>query len=129
MSSVASQAHGKFKVFIGSVGSQLALTELVREVEAFVRNHPCAPKSIAVEYLESSKKLMLSLGYRDDEPPYAITLSTIPIGRIGDLEAEDVARLEARFAEVAGAIRNVIASEIFVNGTECTMVLMSPGAG
>lgn len=129
MSYVASQAHAKFKVFVGSLGSQLALTELLREVESFVRANPCAPKSLAVEYLESAKKLVLSLGYRDDEPPYAITLQTIPIGRIGDLGPDDVARLEKRLAEGAAAIRNVIGHEIFVSDAECTMVLMSPSAG
>jgi len=119
----------KFKLFIGEIGSHVALGTLVREVENFVRENPCAPKSFSVEYLEGSKRLLFSLGYRDDEPPYGISLSTIPLGRIGELSNEDIARLESRQAEAAAAVKNVISHELFVSGGDCTMVLMAPSAG
>jgi hypothetical protein len=130
MANVAQQVHGKFKLFTGDLTSRVSLDALIREVETFVRENQCAPKSIGVEYLEGPKRLLLSLGYRDDEPAYGITLSTVPLGRIGELAPPDVARLEKRLAEAAAAIKNVICHELFVTGDgECTMVFMAHGAG
>lgn len=123
-----SNLPSKFKLFIGDVGSRTELGFLIREVEDFVRKNPCAPKSFGVEYLEGAKRLLFSLGYRDDEPPYGITVSTIPLGRIGDLETDDVTRLETRLAEGLTAIKNAIGHELFVSHGECTMVLMAPSA-
>ena len=45
-----------------------------------------AAKSIGVEYLEGSRQLLLTVGYRKDEPGYPISLRSVPLGRINELD-------------------------------------------
>ena len=83
MENVAAQVHGKFKVFSAPLGEDGMLGSLSGEVEAWVRSSHIAPKSIGIEYIESSSRIVLSIGYRDDEPAYEVKLKTVDLGRDG----------------------------------------------
>jgi len=69
------QVHSKFKVFISDAESEDAVEQLFRQADVFTKDNSVAPKSIGVEYLEGQKRLILSIGYRDDEPGYPVNLS------------------------------------------------------
>src|SRR5262245_35272295 len=75
--SAKDQVHSKFKLFAGSLGPGGSLGSLGTEVEQFAAKVKAAPKSIGVEYLEHSKKVVVSLGYRDDEAAYPIKLTGV----------------------------------------------------
>jgi hypothetical protein len=78
--SVDAQVHSKFKLFSGTLDKGAISRELATEVEEFARNAKAAPKSIGVEYLEHERRVILSLGYRDDEPAYPIRLESASLG-------------------------------------------------
>ena len=123
MADVAAQVHQKFKVFTGTP-DQGGLGPLGGEVEQFVRDRGIAPKSIGVEFLERAGKLILTLGYRDDEPPYEVRLTARSLGIIDGLE--DTAGLEQRMGAAAGELAGVLCHELFVtNEDEFVMVFMA----
>lgn len=119
------QVHGKFKVFVGDVAADGSIGALAQQVASFVSDARIAPKSIGVECLESSGKLVLSLGYRDDEAAYGIKLESHPIGSLGSLDAGDVSRLESAMTKVTATLGDIICHELFVtkDGT-CRLVVM-----
>lgn len=123
---MSDQVHGKFKLFVGPVGKDGALGTLGDQIVGFVKDARIAPKSIGVEYLESAKKLVLSLGYRDDETPYEIKLHTASLGALGTLESNDVARLEGAMAKATAGSAGILCHELFVTESgDCHMVIMS----
>ncbi len=126
MSSVAGQVHDRFKVFSGSLGADGTLGALAGEVEAWVVRANVAPKSIGVEYLESLGKLILTIGYRDDEPAYRVGVTSVPIGRIAGLDAAELTRLEGAMGEASKKLQHIICHELFVTGTsDVVMVFMT----
>lgn len=125
-SSVNDQVHSKFKLFAGALSPDGSLGLLAKEVETFAAAAKAAPKSIGVEYLEHSNQVVVSLGYRDDEPPYPIKLSTVSLGKIESLSAEALTRLETTMAEAASKTPGVICHELLVTGEdEFIMVFMA----
>lgn len=119
------QIHDKFKVFVGAVTTSGGIDAVAAALESFVRDARIAPKSIGVEYLEGAKKLVVSLGYRDDEAPYAVKLETLPLGKLGALDAADVTRLETEMASATARVQSIICHELFVTETgDCRMVVM-----
>ena len=75
--------------------------------------------------MEPGKRLMFTLGYRDDEEPYPVKLPSIPLGKV-DPEAGDFHSLEASMAKATSQHRNIICHELYVtNGHDFTMVLMT----
>jgi hypothetical protein len=126
MSKVSEQVHGKFKVFTGKLAADRTLGTLGTEVEAWVRTAKVAPKSIGVEYLESSQRLLLSIGYRDDEAPYDVKLTSVEVGRLEELEAPGLAKLEQAMTRASAAVKNIICHELYVTEThELLMVFMA----
>lgn len=117
MSSIAQQVHGKFKVFVGQPDAKGLIDELASKVSAWVRTAKVAPKSIGVEYLESAKQVVLTIGYRDDEPSYDVQLRLVPMGRIETLDDKGVARLERTLTEATAKIPNIICHELYVTET------------
>src|ERR1700750_1320933 len=101
MSDVTTQVHDKFKVFTGTPGNG-DLGPLAGQVEAFVRDQRIAPKSIGVEFIERARKLVLTIGYRDDEQPYEVRLTSRSLGKVDGLE--DLGGLEQRMSAVAGEL-------------------------
>ena len=126
MTAAKDQFHGKFKLFTGTLGADLSLGSVAKEAEEFVRKNPCAPKSIGVEYLEGEKRLVLSLGYRDGETPYAIALHAVSLGVAKALDAAELTRLENAMGAAADKLKNVLCHELFVTEKrEFVMVFMT----
>ncbi len=120
------QVHGKFKLFVGPVAADGSIGTIADDLAAFVKTTGVAAKSIGVEYLESARKLIVSLGYRDDEPSYGVRVSTVSLGKLGALETGDVARLEAAMLKATATQAGIICHELFVTESgDCQMVLMS----
>src|SRR5262245_1404377 len=104
MSHIADQVHGKFKVFTGQLESDGTMGAMSDEVEAWVKAANVSPKSIGVEFLESAGQLILSIGYRDDESPYAVKLQTVRIGKVDSLDPASLAGLEEEMARASGRL-------------------------
>lgn len=123
---ISNQVHGKFKLFTTKLDGDKSITKLADEVERFATQAKAAPKSIGVEYLEHSKTLILTLGYRDDEPAYPVKLKAVSIGTASNLDAAQLEKLEKRMAEEAAKLGNVICHELFITeGDQFMMVFMT----
>ncbi len=121
---IDSQIHGRFKMFAGALEPGHKIDALAQQVAAFGRT--VAAQSIGVEYLESQKRLIVTLGYRDDEAPYPIALHCVSLGKAAALDGADFARLEQRMAEEAARKKRVICHELFITEDhEFLMVLMT----
>src|SRR5450432_4596231 len=108
------QIHDKFKIFTGSLAANNSLGALADEVAAFVKGKKVAAKSIGVEYLEASKKVVLSLGYREGEGSFPIKITTASLGKVGGLESGDTSRLEAAMGAASGKISGIICHELYI---------------
>lgn len=118
------QSHSKFKVFIPeeNIAYDEAMRRLNNMVTSWSREGRVAPKSVGVEYLEGAKRLVLSVGFRDDEPGYPVKLTSVSLGKPNLFPDEIGAAME----KAAKDIPNVICHEFFVTGDgEFVMVLMS----
>ena len=113
MGQIAEQVHNKFKVFAGPLREDNTIGPLAEEVAAFVRETGAAAKSIGVEYLESAGRLIVTLGYRDDEEGYPVRLSSVTLGKIEAL-GDDFADLERRMADASAGFQNIICHELYV---------------
>jgi hypothetical protein len=121
---IDSQIHARFKIFAGALEPGHKIDALARQVAEFGRT--VAAKSIGVEFLESSGKLIITLGYRDDEAPYPIALHCVSLGQAHTLDAASFPELEERMAEEAAKKKRVICHELFVTDEhEFLMVLMT----
>ncbi len=126
MSATAHQTHGRFKAFTGTLQADHHLGPLADEITGWVREAKVAPKSIGVEYLEASKRLVLTVGYRDDEPGYAVTLKSVSLGRITKLEGAELTGLETKMEAAAAGVPGVICHELFITeDDEFLMVFLS----
>ena len=126
MSHVEDQVHHKFKLFSGGLDADGTLGTLEEEVAAWARSAGVAPKSIGVEYIESAQRVILSVGYRDDEPSYPIALTSVPVGPIEGFGAEQLATLEKAMAAAAGNRGHIICHELYVTAkNHLLMVFMS----
>ncbi len=106
------QHHGKFKLFLGQPSATDPLGGLGEQVAAFVKSAGVAAKSIGTEYLESKKSLVVTIGYRDDEPGYAVRLECVKLASTSGLA--DPALLEAQMAEAAEKFPGIICHELFI---------------
>lgn len=126
MAKIADQVHTKFKLFTGPLDKTGTLGVLAGEVATWARTAKVAAKSIGVEYVEKSGMLILSIGYRDDEPAYPIKLAAARVGPIGKLDATDLRKLEQAMAEAATKHENVICHELYVtDANELFVVTMA----
>ena len=125
MSQIANQVHSKFKVFAGKLDADRTLGPLANEVADFARTAGVAAKSIGVEYLESAERLIITLGYRDDEPGYPIKLTCVSLGKINAL-GNDFTALEQRMMEASSRQCNIICHELYITeDQEFLMIFMS----
>jgi hypothetical protein len=126
MSEIASQVHDKFKVFAGTPEQGRSLGSIPDEVAAFAAGSTIAAKSIGVEYLESARRLIVTLGYREGGESYPIRLSSVSLGKTDDIaERSDFAELEAAIGAATASIDNIICHELFVTeDNEIVMVFM-----
>ena len=124
--SIQGQVHSRFKLFSGPLGKGGSLGDLPAQVEEFAKKVNAAPKSIGVEYLEHDGRVVVSLGYRDDEPAYPIKLHSVSLGRCESFEGGELARLEKKMGEAAAKIEGIICHELLVTGErEFVMVFMT----
>ncbi len=125
MSQIANQVHNKFKVFAGKLAADRTLGPLADKVADFARSAGVAAKSIGVEYLESAERLIITLGYRDDEPGYPIKLTCVSLGKVQAL-GNDFAALEQQMMEASSRQGNIICHELYVTeDQEFLMIFMS----
>jgi hypothetical protein len=123
---VKEQIHEKFKAFIPEAGiaHDEAMRRLNGMVATFTKEGKFAPKSVGVEYLEARKQVILTLGYRDDEPGYPVKLTSVSLGNL-DLRPEQI---EEAMSKAAGGVPHVICHEFFVDEKgEFVAVFMSHG--
>ena len=124
---VGHQVHSKFKIFTGALEANGSIAALAKEVEAFAKKAKAAPKSIGIEYVEHTKQVLLSLGYRDDEPGYEVTLHTVSLGKLPH-GAVETSALEEKMGEAADKVEKLICHELLVTDqNEFIMVLMAHG--
>ena len=125
MSDISKQVHARFKVFVGELAPDKTIGRLARDVSAFASAQKIAAKSIGVEYLESLKRLVVTLGYRDDEAYYPIQLHSVPLGKIHVLAANFTA-LEDAMSAASKKHANIICHELYVTEEEdFVLVLMT----
>ena len=128
MSPITEQVHGKFKVFAGELEADKTIGKLAGAVSQFASDNGIAAKSIGVEYLESAKRLIITLGYRDDEEAYPITLHTESLGRM-DALGSDFAALEQAMSAASSKHDKIICHELYVTDEqEFLMIFMTHGA-
>jgi hypothetical protein len=126
MSNIHDQVHDHFKTFAGALDTDGDIGALAEQVPAWVKASGAAPKSIGIEYIESAKKLLLTVGYRTDEPGYAVSLTTVNVGKVETLDAAGLTDLEGRMAKAAAGVKNIICHELFVTGDHSVhMVFMT----
>jgi len=126
MSRIEEQVHSKFKLFAGTLDSDGSIGTLARQVASWVRGAKVAPKSIGIEYLESTRRVLLTIGYRDDEPAYAVELTSVPVARLGALDEADLARVQKELEHTGSKLQRVICHELYVTEAgDLTMVFMT----
>lgn len=108
------QVHNKFKIFTGALAADKTIGPLAEQISAFVAEGKVAAKSIGVEYLESAKKLIITLGYSEGGETYPVKVSTVSLGKIGGLETGDVSRLEAAMTDACAAEGGIICHELYI---------------
>ena len=125
MSDIAKQVHARFKVFVGELAPDKSIGDLAAAVAVFASQRKVAAKSIGVEYLESLKRLVITLGYRDDEPFYPIQLHSVALGKIQVL-AGNFSVLENAMVEAAEKYSSVICHELYATEEQdFVLVLMT----
>ncbi len=123
---VRAQAHTKFKAFIPEAG--LAHDEAVRRLNgmlsSFTSSGKVAVKSVGVAYLPVEKQVVLTVGYRDDEPGYAAKLTSAALGALHTRPEA----IEAALSKASERVENVICHEFFVDDKgEFVAVFLSHG--
>ncbi|MEW6126036.1 MAG: hypothetical protein AB1757_03150 [Acidobacteriota bacterium] len=128
MSQIESQVHNKFKVFSGELQADKTIGSLADAVAQFASDNKIAAKSIGVEYLESAKRLIITLGYRDDEEPYPIQLQSVSLGKV-DASGGDFSALEQAMANASSQLGNIICHELYVTDEQdFLMIFMTHAA-
>ena len=122
MGHIAEQVHGKFKVFAGPLNADDTIGSLADEISGFVRDSKAAAKSIGVEYLESADRLIITLGYRDDEESYPVKISSVSLGKIETLGG-NFDELERKMTEASAKFSNIICHELYVTGDHDFMMI------
>lgn len=126
--SVETQVHENFKLFAGKLSASGDIRELADVVSTWVAQTKVAPKSIGIEFIEHTKTMLLSIGYRksSDEQPYTVELVSTKITRVQEVGAEDLVRIEQGLAAAAAKTKNVICHELYVTDQdELFMVTMA----
>jgi hypothetical protein len=113
MSQIAGQVHGKFKVFAGPLNEDNSIGTLASDISNFVREAGVAAKSIGVEYLESADRLIITLGYRDDEDGYPVKVTSVSLGKI-EMLGDDFSKLEQAMSEASTQHSNIICHELYI---------------
>jgi hypothetical protein len=120
---ITKQVHEKFKIFTGELAADNTIGKMAGEVADFAKRSEVAAKSIGLARLESSNRLMLTLGYRSDEDPYPIRLHGVPLGKI-DAKDHDFGALERAMAKATSHHKNIICHELYLTGPQDLMMVL-----
>jgi hypothetical protein len=101
------QTHTKFKAFVASG------TDVIQRAEAVMNSYGISPKSLGVEFLESSGLLVLTVGYRDDEPSFPFKITQVNLGKLELVDKVIASALEA----AATKIDSIICHEFYVDAS------------
>ena len=115
---MSTQVHKKFKLFVGATQEDQGLGSLGDQVEEFAKDK--AAKSIGVEFLEAAKKLVITLGYRDDEPAYPVTIRAENLGK---LSIDNLSDVENKISQASQSAGDVICHEIYVTDNDDFMMV------
>lgn len=122
---IAHQVHAKFKVFVGQPTSD-GIGPVGDQIAEFVQQSQVAAKSIGVEFLEQSKSLLVTLGYRSDEPSYPVAVKAVPLGKFDALDAGNFTQLEAAMEKAGAQLSNIICHAEFVTAeSEFVMIFLT----
>lgn len=121
MSTITHQVHDNFKSFVGA-----DIAALSAAVSSFVQSSGTAAKSIGIVHVSSTGELLFSLGYRDDEPGYPVSLKAVSLGHIDAVHAGGLAELDTALASAAKGIDGIICHELVVDaGGDFTAVFLT----
>jgi hypothetical protein len=124
--SIADQVHTHFRVFAGKAQKVNPIAGVARKAEAWVAAEKISPKSIGVEYLEATREVILTIGYRRGATPYEISLVAQSLGVLADTKRATIAALESQMQLAAAKLKNVICHELLVTEKrEFIMVFMT----
>lgn len=124
---ITRQVHDKFKLFTGELAADGTIGKLAEEIAAFANTPKIAPKSIGVAYLEPSRRVIITLGYRDDEDSYPVKLHCIRLGKT-EIKGSDFSALEEKIGKATAKHGNIICHELYVTGgNDFTLVVMTHG--
>ena len=118
--SVKQQVHEKFKVFVGA-----DIADVGAQVREFTAGGSVAAKSIGVEYIEGSSRLLLSLGYREGESGYAVKLESRQLGSFDPTSPVSITELEKALDATAASSSEMICHELYVSDGSVTAVLLT----
>lgn len=102
------QIHNKFKVFEGN-----SIADIARTIRMFTAGGAIAAKSVAVDYVESTGKFLLCLGYAENQRGYPVKISEAVAGPVptnGDTDP-----LSAAIDAQAAAIGNIMGHDFYVD--------------
>lgn len=127
MSDIGQQVHHRFRVFSGRVDSAGGIQSVADEVARFVAQSGVSARSIGVEFLEAEQQVLLTLGYRDDEPGFNVEVKTVNLGQVKALDAANFRSLEAAMERASARFSNVIchAEYVLSDGTFTMVFLVS----
>jgi len=107
-------SHSKFKIFQGTLEEGKLSKSLTKELKKFAAQPKVDPKSIGIEYLESKKEVIVSLGYAERSNKKTIDFKLKQIGNLS--EGSNV--LELKSEKAASKFENIICHELFVDGSD-----------
>lgn len=117
-----SQVHSKFKVFFSTPVDGKLDPQTIDEAREFFSHAGRTAKSVGIEYVEETDKLVLSLGYSEEGTvPMPVKLDCVSLGNL-PLESQ---RIEAAMEDAASKAKNVICHEFYVDDGEFFIVLLS----
>lgn len=105
------QEHAKLRIFVGRLDPSGELGRLANDVTDFAST--VAAKSIGVEALRSSGLLIVSLGYREDESPYAVTLEMRWLGDLDESAVPDEGRVERELLAASKTVGPILCHEVY----------------
>jgi hypothetical protein len=84
------QVHDRFKLFTGALDDAGHIKEVAAQIHEWAAKDKIAVKSVGAAV--AAGKLIITIGYRDDEEPYEIELHSSKIGRVGELDKDEQQR-------------------------------------
>ena len=86
-------------------------TNCESNVESFINQDGIVPRSLGIEFIEPTSKVMISVGYEEDtEPNTGFGLNLVKLGLVTDLEVT-----QEKMGIEASKLNGIICHEFFVD--------------